>query len=174
MAQASMVDSDDNLCKLCNTEVGDLKHRNSYPDGCARLAPHRDNVLSLEAKNFIIRHPRDTLTQHGWFMKRDLPNFDDLNGYAGEERWYYPNESHTFSGTTYVDGSCIPSRSCPGLSRGGFGVVQVEEQLHNSQRDTDESPDPVIPTCGCVNVTNKYHTCNLSCTERGCNSTCSR
>ena len=147
-----MVDIDDNNCKLCNAAVGNLRHRNSYPDGCPCLSTYRDNALSIQAKSYIINNPKEMLIQHGWFMRRDLPPADELSEYAGEERWHFHNEAHTFTGTTYVDGSCILSRSCPGMSRGGFGVVQIEDQLHNPQRDADELPDPEVPNCGCRNV----------------------
>ena len=69
--------------------------------------------LSAEAKNYAITHPKEMLMQYGWLMLRDLLDCPDLSNCAGEERWHYPNKLHVFSGTTFVDGSCIPCRSHP-------------------------------------------------------------
>ena len=159
LAEAGMVDANDNKCKLCEVSISDLHHRNAYPDGCSKLSNRRDNSLSMEAKSYAITHPKEMLIQYGWFMLRDLLECPDMSNYAGEERWHYPNELHYFSGTTFVDGSCIPCRSYPNLSRGGYGVVQIEDQLASSQVEFNENPDLLFPACGCLNVCNPHHKC---------------
>ena len=79
LAEAGMVDAHDNKCELCEVRIGDLRHRNAYPDGCSKFSNRRDNSLSMEAKKYAITNPKEMVIQYGWFMLRDLPECPDTS-----------------------------------------------------------------------------------------------
>ena len=180
IAEAGYVEADDDKCKLCNEEKGTLLHRNGcgtqeFP-GCEMLSCCRANILKEAAIEYVKKVKGSFLITSGMMMESELPDVETLQGYSGKEVWTNPHHPKVFRGDTFVDGSCVPCRHHPSLSRAGYSVVSICDQLHNTQENDWELPDEVdCVDCRCNNRHMSAHECTDYCKEhQGCDGECKK
>ena len=140
------------------------------------LDVHRDQWHDGKAKAYVDSANPTLLVKNGIMLRKELPKHCQLWNYEGETKWYKDSCPKLFTGLTYVDGSCVPCQECPTLSRAGYGVVCVQEQLRNTQEDENEVPDDLNQLkYTCKNAPNPEHVCVEMCKEiSGCNGECKK
>ena len=172
LACTNYVDEDDNMCRACGEDVGNLEHRH-HPQGCKAMAPYVQEVLGEEAIKYWTTTQSRFLLKHGIMMRRELPHCPEATATDDQQRVLHTDREVVFSGFTYVDGSGKPCRFVPQLGRAGYGVVDMgdvslQSGLLAADDDEAERPDPAErPQCGCHNRSNPYHECSPHCAQEG-------
>ena len=131
-------------------------------------------------------HQESHFVCNGLYLLADLPIWQrqqelarccpDLHNYEGAEVWHCPQEDHTFTGDTFIDGSNVPCMPMQELNRAGYSVVNIVDQTYDEEMVEAETPDDddgAHPICSCRNRRNPHHQCVSACVEiAGCDMAC--
>ena len=137
--------TEDALCQLCKSDIGNIAHRRQCPQ---TLPTGGWSMPSKNAGKFIARFDRDrhrTALDHGLVLTRILlvpPPIDECF------QWFLrPPEPFDSSWTWYIDGSHIGGR-LPGAGRTGFAVVIVAFDGSLVAYGNGHPPDWIVDASG--------------------------
>ena len=132
----SRINPEDNICRACNLDVGNLHHR-QMPGRwmCKESERCMPKHLTLKTIEKIGNgYGGNLFAKHALLMPRYLPPLTPIAKKAVQ--WQNPNAPKRFRGNVYTDGTTTISHAFPDSRRSGIGAVMVSDELPNS----DEEP----------------------------------
>ena len=164
-------------CKACDSgEPGTMQHRHCR---CPSYRDYRSEFLSAGSRLKLEEgFGGDLFAKYGILTKRNLP--DEPKRRWKEPTWSNDHAIKWFRGTVYVDGSGKRSKWNKAYSTAAWAAVVMSDNLlrndacdePDADEDSEVSEVEEIP-CGCKNITNDQHRCNVWCVDNmGCNGQC--